>query len=158
MTFPTLYAPPCRVAALRAALGTAGPVVVSAPVPHDDVVVPVRGGGVVLNGNDVGASAVRAIGTAEKPIVFTSAEPSPAPGDWRGFWFPHAVHEDNQLTHVRIEYTGADCSCVLVSCDRDVTEFEGAILLNEPAPRMFLENSVITKGAMHGVVQGYDGP
>ncbi|MGN6107813.1 MAG: hypothetical protein ACTHU0_22085, partial [Kofleriaceae bacterium] len=104
-----------------------------------------------------GMSAIRAIGTAAQPIVFTSAAPAPAAGDWRGLYFNGPVSPQNALEHVRIEYTGADCACSLVSCTEGVEEYEAAIIFSRQPPAMFLKSSVIAHGAGHGVVAGYDG-
>lgn len=103
-----------------------------------------------------GASAIRAMGTEAKPVVFTSASPDPQPGDWRGFYFNGEVSAQNALDHVRIEYTGHDCACSLVSCS-DVSEFEAAIILPAEPKSVFLTNSVVAHAAGHGVVQGYTG-
>ncbi len=98
-----------------------------------------------------------AVGTADKPIVFTSAADTPAAGDWRGLKYGGLPSGDNRLEHVRIEYAGADCSCSLVTCTRGVTDFEAAIILHDPPPAMFLRNSTIKDVAGHAVVQGWDG-
>ena len=90
--------------------------------------------------------------------MFTSAEESPDPGDWRGLWYSGTPSGDNRLEHVRLEYTGADCACSMVTCNGDVEEYEAAIILNGAPPAGFLKDSAIVHGAMHGVVQGYDGP
>ena len=111
------------------------------------------------DGSDVTArGAVRAVGTAQRPIVFTSAEQTKAAGDWRGFFFHGIAHPDNRLEHVRIEYTGADCSCGLVTCTLGVAEFEAALIFLRRPPTAFLANSVIAHGAGHGVAQGWDNP
>lgn len=110
-----------------------------------------------IEGHDTGASAIRALGTSAAPVVFTSAEPAPKAGDWRGFYFNGLVSAKNRLEHVRIEYTGSDCSCSMVSCSAGVTEYEGAILLGEEPKEMFLVDSVIAHGSGHGVVAGYRG-
>src|SRR5690606_27968479 len=46
-----------------------------------------------------------ASGTAEKPIVFTSAYDTPAPGDWEGLEFYSHVTE-SILDHCILEYGG----------------------------------------------------
>lgn len=104
-----------------------------------------------------GRSAIHAVGTADKPIVFTSASATPKPGDWRGLFFNGPVAPKNALEHVRIEYTGAECSCSLVTCTAGVTEYEAAIIFSEEPATMFMKSSVIAHGSGHGVVQGYDG-
>lgn len=101
-------------------------------------------------------AAIVAVGTADQPITFTSAEPTPNAGDWRGLWFGGIARAENRLEHVRIDYTGADCGCILVTCNA-LSEFEGAIIFSQPPARAFLANSVIAHGSGHGVVHGYDG-
>jgi parallel beta-helix repeat protein len=43
-------------------------------------------------------------GTETGPIVFTSAAPDPAPGDWGGLLFDHANDRPNRLRSVTVEY------------------------------------------------------
>lgn len=45
-----------------------------------------------------------ALGTAEQPILFGSAEADPHPGDWQGIYFEGGKSRDNLLRHCRIEY------------------------------------------------------
>lgn len=103
--------------------------------------------------------ALRALGTAERPVVFTSAAPSPAPGDWTGLVFNGRLRDTNELDHVRIEYAGGWCSCSLVSCS-DVSSYEAAIVLmgSPETSASFLTSSVVTKSKGHGITQGFDGP
>lgn len=61
------------------------------------------------NGDGIGEheifiqGGVKAEGTAEKPILFTSAEAHPTPGDW-GAVNMMAAEKENRFTHCRIEY------------------------------------------------------
>ena len=48
---------------------------------------------------------LNAVGTAAKPIVFTSGEATPAPGDWIGIWLNTA--NGSRLDYVEISYAGA---------------------------------------------------
>ena len=47
-----------------------------------------------------------AIGTAAEPIIFTSASPSPANGDWDGFWFYEGTSTGTEFNHCSISYAG----------------------------------------------------
>jgi hypothetical protein len=102
------------------------------------------------------SGALVAVGSETLPIVFTSSSETPAPGDWVGLTFGGIVREETRLEHVRIEYTGADCGCVLLSCS-DIDQFEGAVIMSQPPPAAFISNSVIAHGSGHGFVLGYDG-
>jgi hypothetical protein len=110
-------------------------------------------------GNDPATGVLRALGTAERPILLTSAEDSPAPGDWLGLWFGLVPSAQNKLDHVIIEYAGADCGCSLATCSA-ITDFEAAVLLtNRPeGGTAFITNSTIRHIAGHGVVEGWAFP
>jgi hypothetical protein len=100
--------------------------------------------------------ALVAVGTPEKPITFTSASATPKAGDWRGLWFGGKPRDNNRLEHVRIEYTGADCGCILLTCS-DITSHEGAIIFTHQPPSAFVSNTVIAHASSHAIVQGFDG-
>lgn|GEM_PF-3255468 len=58
----------------------------------------------------VGASTggLFAVGTAAAPIVFTSNQASPAPGDWKGLNFTNStIDASTQLDYVTVEYGGS---------------------------------------------------
>lgn len=100
---------------------------------------------------------VRALGTADKPIVFTSASETPQPGDWAGLWFGGVPSASNRLEHVRIEYAGADCSCSLNTCSQIDSHQHAAVIFTAQPPSAFITNSVIKDSALHGIVHGFDG-
>lgn len=102
------------------------------------------------------SGALSAVGTAERPIVFTSAADEPAPGDWIGLWFGGVIDARTQIAHARIEYTGADCGCILLTCS-DIDAFEGAVIMTQPPPSEFVTDTVIAHAAGHGFVLGYEG-
>jgi len=47
---------------------------------------------------------LHAVGTTEKPIVFTSAEKDPAPGDWGAVNVMASEHDENRFEHCVVEY------------------------------------------------------
>lgn len=106
---------------------------------------------------DPSTAVVHAQGTADKPIVFTSAAPTPKAGDWRGLWFGGVPRAANVLDHVRIEYAGYDCGCSMVTCSSNVDTYEGAVLFGAPAPHAFITNSVFKDIAGHAVTEGWTG-
>jgi hypothetical protein len=101
-------------------------------------------------------AAVKAVGTADKPIVFTSATATPAPGDWQGLWFGGVPDPSNVLDHVRIEGAGSDCGCILSTCSQ-ITQHEGAIILTAQPPKAFITNTKFVNIAGNGISQGYLG-
>ena len=109
-----------------------------------------------FTGDFAAQAAVRAIGTAEKPIVFTSASPTPAAGDWGGLWFGGAPSAQNKLDHVRIEYAGGECLCSLATCS-NINDSEGAVILTHQPAGAFITNTAFKASAQHGVMEGFDG-
>jgi hypothetical protein len=107
-------------------------------------------------GDFAATGALSAVGTAERPIVFTSAAEAPAPGDWVGLWFGGVVDPRTAIAHARIEYTGADCGCILLSCS-DIDAYEGAVIMTQAPPDAFVTDTVIAHAAGHGFVLGYEG-
>lgn len=106
---------------------------------------------------DFAASGVlRAVGTAARPIVMTSAATSPRPGDWRGIWYGGVASASNRLEHVTLEYTGHDCGCVLSTCS-DVTRDEAAIIFTAPPASAFVRDARFAHGSGHGVFRGWRG-
>ena len=101
-------------------------------------------------------AVVKAQGTAEKPIVFTSASPTPKAGDWRGLWFGGIPQAANVLDHVRIEYAGYDCGCALNTCSA-IEESNGAVIFSMQPPSAFITNTVFKEIAGHGITQGFNG-
>jgi hypothetical protein len=101
-------------------------------------------------------AALRALGTAEKPIVMTSAASSPRPGDWRGVWFGGIPASANQMDHVRLEYAGGDCGCILNTCS-NIEQHEAAVIFTAQPPSPFITNTVFVQSAGHGITQGFDG-
>jgi hypothetical protein len=100
--------------------------------------------------------ALRAVGTADQPIVLTSAEDAPGPGDWLGVWFGGVPQATNAIEHARIEYAGGDCGCVLLSCSA-ISQHEGAIIFTAPPPSAFVKSTKFVAIAGHGISEGYQG-
>lgn len=106
--------------------------------------------------DEASTAVLRALGTAEKPVVFTSAAATPRPGDWRGLWYGGIPRASNLLQHVRIEYAGFDCACSLSTCS-DISEWEGAVIFTAQPPSAFITQTTFQDIAGHGVTQGFDG-
>lgn len=116
---------------------------------------------------EVPLGAVRAVGTAAQPIVFTSAEAAPAAGDWQGFMFKGGLDARTALDHVVIEYAGGEslsiAACVtrpsppMGESDKDadaaivITQAEG-----QPS-RSLLTNSTIRDSRGNGVARMWFG-
>jgi hypothetical protein len=97
-----------------------------------------------------------AVGTAAKPIVFTSDEAAPAAGDWLGIWFGDVPTALDRLDHVRVEYAGGQSSSGSGSCP-DNTELnnDAAIRIFGPPPTQFITNTTIVASPTNGIDRGW---
>jgi hypothetical protein len=104
--------------------------------------------------------ALIAVGTADKPIVFTSLAATPAAGDWEGIRFASIADSRDRIDHVRVEYAGGVSSFGTSSCgDGKGTNNEAAIrVITSGAPfGQFVTNTVITASASNGIDRGWNG-
>jgi hypothetical protein len=97
---------------------------------------------------------LNAVGTAAKPIVFTSGEAVPAPGDWVGVWLNTAT--GSRLDYVEINYAGAASSIVSANCRLVNTPDNAALLIGDFSnqfvpPSNMITNSKITNSAGYGI-------
>jgi hypothetical protein len=76
-------------------------------------------------------------GTAEKPVVLSSATANPTAGNWRGLEFFASAGQHSSLTHTIVEYAGNSGG------------YSAAVYLYECGISM--TNSIIRKSATHGI-------
>jgi hypothetical protein len=110
------------------------------------VVVRFKRGGVFeiekSSGTLPASGALVARGTEAKPILFTSAEASPARGDWIGLAFGSVADPNTVLDHVVIEYAGKETTGGSESCMPGVTMAAIGIYGGQPA-KAFVTNTKI---------------
>jgi hypothetical protein len=107
----------------------------------------------------VTAGAVIAVGTATDPIVFTSAEASPAAGDWAGIHFASTPDGTSRLEHVRVEYAGGETSFGSSSCPYAGQPMNWAAIRfdgNAPSSQL-VTNTTIAYSLHHGIDRGWAG-
>jgi hypothetical protein len=97
---------------------------------------------------------LNAVGTAAKPIVFTSGEAVPAAGDWVGVWLNTA--NGSRLDHVEISYAGAPSGIQSNNCRPANTRDDAALLIGSFStqyvpPATLITNSRITNSAGYGI-------
>jgi hypothetical protein len=97
---------------------------------------------------------LNAIGTQAKPIIFTSGEVFPAPGDWIGIWLDTA--NGSRLDFVEISYAGANSGIQSNNCRVKDTEDDAALLVGDFSsqyvpPSNLITNSRITNSAGYGI-------
>ena len=99
-----------------------------------------------------------AAGTPAAPIVFTSDEATPAPGDWLGLSFGGIPNAADRIDFATVAYAGGASSSGSASCPlpgMPPPNPDAAIrILGEPASE-FVTNTTIAKSAAHGIDRGY---
>lgn len=101
-----------------------------------------------------------AVGTAAKPIVFTSAEPTPTAGAWRGLVFGQLPTSGNKLEYVRIEFAGGVSGANSFHCMPDgklSPDEDAAVTVFGQPTSAFLKSSSIVDSAGVGVNLAYYG-
>jgi hypothetical protein len=97
---------------------------------------------------------LNAVGTPTKPIVFTSGEATPAPGDWVGLWLDTAP--GSRLDYVEISYAGAPSGISSTNCKLTNTPDNAALTIGDFSsqyipPTNVITNSRITFSAGYGI-------
>jgi hypothetical protein len=141
--------------------GAAGDTATTLTIDPGVVIKVEKGAGIEVthfSGATASPAAIVAVGTAAKPIVFTSAAKTPAPGDWISIWFGGIPNGKNKFDHVKIEYAGADCLCILSTCNDLVEHDAGMIITNVPAAGFSVTNTLFSSIAGHGVHRAWQGP
>jgi hypothetical protein len=105
--------------------------------------------------------AIRAIGTAAKPVVFTSNEATPAPGDWVGISLRGIPDPRTRIDFARVEYAGGNTGSQGFSCGTPVSPAplsnEAAIAIYGEPSSAFVTNTVIAKSAANGIERAWTG-
>jgi len=94
-------------------------------------------------------------GTAEEPIVFTSAAEAPAAGDWVGIHWQGGPSEGNVFDHVTVEYAGGDAQASGSGCGNSETAAALVIYSWLPADE-FVTQSTFAHSAGGGIISGWD--
>lgn len=106
---------------------------------------------------DVGG-VLSAVGTADAPIVFTSASATPQPGDWVGIWIEH-VDAATRLEHVEIRHAGGPSLANSFHCEPDGTfsDEDALITFWEQPPAGIIADSSLTDSPTRGINLAYTG-
>lgn len=127
------------------------------------VALAVKKGGVIsVDGTPGTAPATGALvaeGGASTPIVFTSAEASPAAGDWRGIWFGQVPAAQNRIDNAEVRFAGGASTVASASCNV-VTgqQNDAAIRIFGVPTTQFVTNTKILTSAANGVDRGWTDP
>jgi hypothetical protein len=107
---------------------------------------------------DPAHGALIARGTAAQPIVFTSDESAPAPGDWLGIWFGDVPSPTSIIDHGDVEYAGGVSVTGSASCPlpgMPPPNPDAAIRIFGAPASQFVTNTLIANSASHGIDRGY---
>ncbi len=111
--------------------------------------------------NGVAEGALSVAGTAASPVVFTSAEATPAAGDWVGLVLEGAADARTKITHAKISYAGASSQVSSFGCPSpNAASFanDAAIVIaGAQPPSAFVTNTGIADSAGEGIVRGWTG-
>ncbi|OGQ17692.1 MAG: hypothetical protein A2138_01915 [Deltaproteobacteria bacterium RBG_16_71_12] len=108
------------------------------------------------SGADPARGALIANGTANAPIVFTSAAADPQPGDWLGVWFGLVPSASNALSNARVEYAGGASATGSDSCLLPPAVInDAAIRVRGPVGTSFVTDTVIVDSASNGIDRGF---
>lgn len=110
------------------------------------------------NGTGAATGALVAVGTAARPIVFTSAEAVPAAGDWLGLSFGSVAAATTQVKFATVEYAGGINTAGSQSCPYPgmIGVTNAAIRILGGAPQaQFITDTKIRKSGQHGIDRGW---
>lgn len=104
---------------------------------------------------------LRALGTAAKPVTFTSNEATPAAGDWTGIHLRGIPNAQTKIDFARVEYAGGDTGTRGFSCGTpvatDMPSNEAAIAIFGQPTSAFVTNTVILKSAANAFERAWTG-
>lgn len=102
------------------------------------------------------SGALVAVGTADAPIVFTSAADVPQAGDWVGIWFGNVPDPADLIQFAEVSYAGGESVSGSSSCPVP------GLLINDAAIRIwglpaqsFVRDTHIVESATHGIDRGW---
>ena len=103
--------------------------------------------------------ALHAVGTTAAPILFTSSDPSPAPGKWCGITFNGGTISANTvLDNVTVEY-GGNAGTKNISIGGSSPTIRNSIIQKSSGPGMYItngaspliQNNTITNNGLYGI-------
>ncbi len=106
--------------------------------------------------------ALTAVGTSAVPVVFTSAQASPAPGDWKGIDFTTpTIDASTQLDYVIVEYGGSGTNNANVYLNNASFPIQRSTIRNSSGHGIRLQGSIsptinqdtVSQNAGYGLIQ-----
>jgi hypothetical protein len=101
-------------------------------------------------------AALVAVGTSDKKITFTSAEATPAAGDWLGIWFGDQPLASNRMDNTVVRYAGGLSSSGSSSCPYPASgRSDAAIRIFGGPASQFITNTLIADSGWFGIDRGW---
>lgn len=117
------------------------------------------GSGIRIGSQATQTGTLVAVGTAEKPITFTSGKDSKAPGDWMSLYFKAPTASGNKISYAKVEYAGGPASTTGFGCGpgrNDAAVFIGGIGKDEAAPPVIVDHTTFDNiGGTTVIVSGW---
>ena len=111
-----------------------------------------------FTGDMAARGALIAVGTESDRVVFTSAEASPAAGDWLGIYYGMKPTSNNRIEFARVEYAGGRSASQGAACNDPPAgrNNDGAIrIFGAPLGGQFVRNTIISDSDLHGIDRGW---
>jgi len=111
-------------------------------------------------GSEPASGALYAVGTNEKPIIFTSAEPAPMAGDWLGISFGGTPSDGSRIAFATVQYAGGVSSSGSSACPYPKplgVVLSAAIRIagrGKPSTQ-FVTDTTIADSLTHGIDRGW---
>ncbi|HSO37657.1 MAG TPA: hypothetical protein VLT33_34260, partial [Labilithrix sp.] len=90
------------------------------------------GSGMYIGSGDTRQGILEAVGTADAPIVFTSAKTTKAAGDWLSLYFKSTPKTGSKISYARVEYAGAAGTTTGFGCGPSAND--GAVFIHGTGP------------------------
>lgn len=120
------------------------------------------GSGLLIGNSAARLGLLVANGTADKPIVFTSAKASKAPGDWLGIYFRYSPESGNTINYARIEFAGAPSGAQGYGCGPIENDASVLLLASRPSSAFITNTTFANAGGDTQILSGWasdaDGP
>lgn len=109
----------------------------------------------IFQSDNPATAALIATGTSQSHIVFTSAEPTAAAGDWLGIYYGDQPLSTNTLDFGEVRFAGGLSSSGSNSCPVGTGPSDGAIRIFGGPTSQFVTNTLISDSANFGFDRGW---
>lgn len=120
------------------------------------------GSGLTIGSSESRLGRLVAAGTTQQPILFTSAEDTPAPADWMGIYFRYSPSSGNRIENAIIEYAGDFSGAQGYGCGPAENDASILILSGRPDTAFVSSTTIRNAGGDTQIVLGWtsdeDGP